>query len=106
MAIIKAEINLNDNDIADCITEKIKQNLSSEDSLRISDRGRPKSIQEMSETVSELKTDAILILLRKLLLAAWDYNNTPRKQIGGQVIDALMYLMKAVVKTKEEENDE
>lgn len=99
------EIKINLNDIADHISERIKQNLANEDSLRISDRGRPKSIQEMSETVSELETDAIINLLRKLLLAAWDYNNTPRKQVGGQVIDALMYLMKAVVKTKEEEND-
>ena len=105
MAIIKAEINLNDNDIADCITEKIKQNLSSEDSLRISDRGRPKSIQEMSETVSKLKTDAIINLLRELLLAAWDYNNTPRKQIGGEVIDALIYLMKAMERAKDQEDD-
>jgi len=61
MAIIETGINLND--IADRITERIKQNLSNEDSLRISDRGRPKSIQEMLETVSELETDAIIHLL-------------------------------------------
>jgi len=61
MAIIETGINLND--IADRITERIKQNLSNEDSLRISDRGRPKSIQEMSESVSELETDAIIHLL-------------------------------------------
>ncbi len=61
MAIIETGINLND--IADRITERIKQNLSNEDSLRILDRGRPKSIQEMSETVSELEIDAIIHLL-------------------------------------------
>jgi len=100
------EINLiNLNEIADYITKRIKQNLSSEDSLRMSDCDRPKSIQEMSETVSELKTDAIINLLRELLLAAWDYNNTPRKQTGGEVIDALIYLMKAMERAKEEEND-
>lgn len=104
MGTVETKI-INLNEIADYITKRIKQNLSNEDSLRVSDRGRPKSIQEMSETVSELETDAIINILRKLLLAAWDYNNTPRKQIGGEVIDALIYLLRAMEKTKEEEND-
>lgn len=75
--------------------------------------------QEMSETVHKImakmeykfEIGAIIALLRKLLMATWDYNIAHPKHIGVQVEDVLNFLIDAMVESlkKEEQvkkNDE
>ena len=72
--------------------------------------------QEMSETVHKVIADmeykfeigAIIALLRKLLMATWDFNIAHRKHIGVMVEDVLNFLIDAMEEEleKEEKEDE
>lgn len=72
--------------------------------------------QEMSEAVHKVTAEmeykfeigAIIALLRKLLIATWDYNIAHRKHIGVMVEDVLNFLIDAMEEQlkKEEQEDE
>lgn len=70
--------------------------------------------QEMSGTVYKVMAEmeykfeigAIIALLRKLLMATWDYNIAHPKHIGVQVEDVLNFLIDAMVESMKKEKQE
>lgn len=83
---------------------------------KVSIRGASEPGQEMSETVHEVVAEmeykfeigAIIALLRKLLMATWDFNIAHRKHIGVLVEDVLNFLIDAMEERlkKEKQEDE
>ena len=107
----------------ECIIEWLKRETEPEakpefhiDLPKVSIRSVNKPSQETSETVHKVIADmeykfeigAIIALLRKLLMATWDYNIAHRKHIGVLVEDVLNFLIEAMEAEleKEEKEDE
>lgn len=61
----------------------------------------------MAEMEYKFEIGAIIALLRKLLMATWDYNFAHPKHIGVQAEDVLNFLIDAMVESlKKEEQEE
>lgn len=81
---------------------------------KVSIHGANKPGQEMSETVHKVIADmeykfeigAIIALLRKLLMATWDFNIAHRKHMGVLVEDMLNFLIDAMEEELEKEEKE